>query len=112
MKLEEIIKAWLKENGYDGLCNTDIECGCAVEDFMPCGEPSIYCEAGHQEPAPEGSGVDYFIYTGKARLKVSFFKFFLNPPNEILRNIFKRVQKEKDNPSAHYSRIHHRHSRR
>jgi len=58
MKLKEITKTWLKENGYDGLCDTDTECGCLVEDLMPCGEPSIHCEAGHQEPVPKDSGVD------------------------------------------------------
>ena len=34
MKAHEIIREWLKDNGYDGLCNED--CGCSVEDFMPC----------------------------------------------------------------------------
>jgi len=66
MKLPGIIKTWLEDNGYDGLCDPDNECGCHIDDFMPCGEPSIHCEAGHQEDAPKDSGVDYFIYPGKA----------------------------------------------
>ena len=65
MELFDIMKKWLKENGYDGLCLPDEECGCTFEDFMPCGEPSPRCEAGHCEKAPPGSGVDYLIYPGK-----------------------------------------------
>lgn len=65
MELFDILRNWLEENGYDGLCLPDEECGCSLENFMPCGEPSPRCEAGHCVKAPEGSGVDYFIYPGK-----------------------------------------------
>lgn len=34
LTVADILKEWLKENGYDGLCNT--ECGCSIEDFAPC----------------------------------------------------------------------------
>ena len=66
MELFDILKNWLKENGYDGLCLPDEECGCAIGDFMPCGEPSPRCEAGHRKKAPPGSDADYFIYIDKA----------------------------------------------
>ena len=37
----EIIKQWLREHGYDGLfCPSEWEednCGCGLDDFMPCG---------------------------------------------------------------------------
>ncbi|KKL87429.1 hypothetical protein LCGC14_1934820 [marine sediment metagenome] len=36
---------WLKENNYDGLCN--FECGCGVDDLVPCTELSSSCEAAH-----------------------------------------------------------------
>ena len=65
MEIHDIVKTWLQENGYNGLCDPEIECGCAIDDFMPCGEPGHRCEAGHTEEAPPGSGVDYFIYPGK-----------------------------------------------
>lgn len=65
MDLHEIVKEWLVENGYDGLCHSDSECGCSVDDFMPCSEPNQFCEAGHQEKAPEGSECDFWIVPGK-----------------------------------------------
>ena len=66
MNLKSIAEKWLKDNGYDGLCNPAGECGCYFDDFMPCSEPDMDCQAGHKEKAPAGSGADYFIYPGKA----------------------------------------------
>ena len=37
MSIKEIIEKYLKENGYDGLCNPDISCGCGLkEGLFPC----------------------------------------------------------------------------
>ena len=47
MILKEITAAYLKDNGYDGLFHADTCCGCALDDFMPCGEPSPDCEPGY-----------------------------------------------------------------
>jgi len=38
MTVKEIILDYLKNNNYDGLCNPDIECGCGIDDLMPCSE--------------------------------------------------------------------------
>ncbi|MDY0339887.1 MAG: hypothetical protein RBS17_01565 [Coriobacteriia bacterium] len=37
----EIVRQWLRENGYDGLCfrNGGEECGCHTDTLAPCGEP-------------------------------------------------------------------------
>jgi len=67
MTVYDIIKEWLKENGYDGLCAPDFECGCSLDDFMPCGQPSPTCEAGHKGKAPEWADTKYFIYPGKKK---------------------------------------------
>ncbi len=46
--IREIVKNWLITHGYDGLAGED--CGCEINDLMPCDEPSIYqCRAGHKE---------------------------------------------------------------
>lgn len=34
MTIREIVRKWLEENGFDGLCGE--ECGCAIDDFAPC----------------------------------------------------------------------------
>jgi len=64
MNLKSIIEEWLTDNGYDGLCNPDEECGCSFDDFMPCSEPSMECQAGNKRKTPDGSSVDYFLYIG------------------------------------------------
>jgi hypothetical protein len=48
MKIIEIVREHLRREGFDGLCYPDIDCGCVLDDFAPCGEPSLeYCRAGY-----------------------------------------------------------------
>lgn len=49
--VRQIIKAWLEENGYDGLCNyiTMDECECSTDDIAPCGEIQPDCQAGYHQ---------------------------------------------------------------
>ena len=44
MTAKEILINGLKEAGYDGLCN--LECGCFLDDLIPCGNDPSCCEAG------------------------------------------------------------------
>ena len=50
MKVKEIVKQWLTEKGYEGLCDED--CGCEIKDLMPCDAPRIDCIAGYKVPCP------------------------------------------------------------
>jgi hypothetical protein len=50
MNVREIVMDWLKEHGFDGLFNSDGECGCKRDDLCHCDEPSIYCKAGYLHP--------------------------------------------------------------
>ena len=47
MTVKEIIEKWLRENGYSGLYNED-ECGCSIDDFIPCGESCNECKPGYK----------------------------------------------------------------
>ena len=42
-----IIAEWLSLNGFSGLFNEDGECGCPIDDLMPCGEDFSKCRAGY-----------------------------------------------------------------
>lgn len=42
---KEILVAYLKEHGFDGLCGD--ECGCGVDDIAPCYEYNMACIAAH-----------------------------------------------------------------
>lgn len=41
---KQIVKDYLIENGYDGLCGD--ECSCEIDDLMACGEFGSDCVPG------------------------------------------------------------------
>lgn len=43
MDCREIIKKYLRDNGYDGLCNPDCSCGCGIDDMAPCCDNIFDC---------------------------------------------------------------------
>ena len=55
MTVKDIIKKYLEDNGYDGLCNEI--CGCGLDDFMPCGlfacdSSVIGCKPAYKHKCP------------------------------------------------------------
>jgi hypothetical protein len=69
--IADIVKEYLVQNGYDGLCNDAGECGCLVEDLFPCCEADIHCEPGHKAPCPSTCGDhDWHIVPGEPRFGV------------------------------------------
>jgi len=49
MNVEQIVKQWLKDNGYDGLCEPIISCGCRSDDLFPCDSSGIVnCLPGYK----------------------------------------------------------------
>ena len=51
----EIIKKYLKDNGFDGLVNVDggSGCGCALDDLIPCGECFGGCLPAYKVMCPQ-----------------------------------------------------------
>lgn len=52
----EIVAAYLREHGYDGLYNDESSegCGCAVDDLRCCGEDMSECKPGQRCTFDEG----------------------------------------------------------
>jgi hypothetical protein len=46
MNVKQIVKAYLTENGYDGLYDGD-RCGCRPDDLFPCDSNPDRCKAGY-----------------------------------------------------------------
>ena len=67
----EIIEDYLKKNNYGGLVNEDGECGCEIDDLMPCaGEWAMSCKPGHRVAGCHeacGEGCDFHIVEGKIK---------------------------------------------
>jgi len=70
MNVKEIVKAYLEDNGFEGLAG--IDCGCELSDLMPCCIESIdHCEPGYKVPCkdaeecPADGDCDWHITTTK-----------------------------------------------
>lgn len=46
LSVKEVMKKWLANRGYQGLCSED--CGCDIDDLFPCGEYCGACRAAYR----------------------------------------------------------------
>lgn len=53
MTIDTIIRAYLLANGYDGLYNSEVGCGCDLDDLFPCDQPNQDCSVGYRVPCPK-----------------------------------------------------------
>ena len=62
MNTKEILTEWLRANGFDGLCNIEIGCGCDVDDLNPCGDCAMDCVPAYKNRCDPncGSPCDFF----------------------------------------------------
>lgn len=65
MTIKEIVEKYLTENGFDGLCHAYVGCGCRIGDLMPCDEPGVNCEAGHEGPGDPDEEIEFTIIPGR-----------------------------------------------
>lgn len=64
MTVEQIVKQYLIDNGFDGLREMDGECACDTQDLFPCNsELTCRCEAGYKVPCDSecGEGHNFHI---------------------------------------------------
>jgi len=54
VKVIEIVKEHLRQNGFDGLCHNETECGCHLNDFHICGENFADCVPAYRHALPKG----------------------------------------------------------
>ena len=54
MNVKEIVLDYLSKNSYEGLFNEDLDCGCPIDDFMPCWDGKYAeCQPGYRLPGDE-----------------------------------------------------------
>ena len=54
MNVKDIIIEWLKDHDFDGLCLPDEECGCCIDDLIPCVSYPYFCEPGKKRMKDDG----------------------------------------------------------
>jgi hypothetical protein len=59
MNVRDMVEKALRDYQFDGLYND--ECGCSIDDLMPCGDHCAHCEAGCNQPVDPASGFDFVI---------------------------------------------------
>ena len=65
MNVKEIVREWLETHeGYDGLCNEMYECGCGLDNLMPCCDSVMDCEVAY-EVKQESGEFDIIYVPGK-----------------------------------------------
>jgi hypothetical protein len=63
--VKEVVRSFLEDNGYDGLFNSEFDCGCDLEELMPCEDYFSDCECGYKHPNPEITESDFLIMRNK-----------------------------------------------
>ena len=63
MDVVKIVKRYLLDNDFEGLCSFMGDCGCEIDDLMPCCGPCAACEPGHKHVADPSTGWDFTIST-------------------------------------------------
>lgn len=47
--ISQIVEKYLRDNGFDGLCNGDFECGCGLNSLCACEYPDwVNCIPGYK----------------------------------------------------------------
>ncbi|RLI68626.1 hypothetical protein DRO91_08760 [Candidatus Heimdallarchaeota archaeon] len=59
MNIKNMVTGFLSAKGYSGLYNLEMECGCAIEDLMPCESMSGDCKAGYKRFCKGCKDIDY-----------------------------------------------------
>lgn len=56
----DIILDYLIENDFDGLVNSDNECGCGIDDLVPCDSNCMGCKPAIEVEPPSEDYDRYF----------------------------------------------------
>jgi hypothetical protein len=54
MNVRHMVQIWLVKHGYDGLFSPHVECGCRINDLMPCDSPEPECQPGYNNVDEDG----------------------------------------------------------
>jgi len=71
LTVRQIVADRLKADGYDGLFCSVGDCGCVLDDLMPCCESCEHCEAGFRGPDPDGECTFRIYPTREAAAKAA-----------------------------------------
>ena len=58
VNVRTIVEKHLRRCGFDGLWNDFAECGCELDDLMPCDGEVTRCEPGYKIPCGDDCPLD------------------------------------------------------
>jgi len=65
--VKEIVRQYIIKHGYDGLYSDLLECGCSLDDLMPCDCNPYECCPGYKVRDPSGE-VEFLIASERGDL--------------------------------------------
>ena len=95
MNVQEIVKEYLKDNGYDGLYSRS--CGCRIDDLMPCSSGETWnCKPGYLTYEHDQGG-DFWIGPDKRLKKIHKIttengKWWIVCPDKGEMLVFERIE--------------------
>jgi hypothetical protein len=57
MNAKDVIKNYLKDNNYDGMCCPGKGCSCHINDLFTCGDIPFDCLAGYKITQDDGGWI-------------------------------------------------------
>jgi hypothetical protein len=61
MNVVGMIEKYLKDNGYDGLYNSELECACLSGDLIPCNSDPGGCKPGYRTDCDCSNGCSFHV---------------------------------------------------
>jgi len=58
MEVADIVLNYILQNGFNGLYNSDLECGCCDGEFFSCGDLKMECSVGYIHKSAESCPPD------------------------------------------------------
>ncbi len=99
--VREIVRKYLMANGHDGLCNPALECGCDIDDLMPCEMSPFGCQPARR--TVDEYGEEIFVLDDRIPPSQLFLGSWYKPTAEMEEVVDEMMNMSRILPPVHGS---------